>query len=182
MTTHASLIADAALARLRVALPTLKKYRRTPMQQTTPSDLPLVSVYVLREHREALGDHNAGEPHFKNTVTLGIGIQISAAGDNQFVELEEHADTVDRALLQYPSFLAMFEGVVSMDRRSGYSQAGETNLAQTMIEMVVTYQNIFPPDVVDDFLQVGITRTYGTDGQPDPSRPQIVSDDVISQN
>ena len=67
MSRYAIIVADTAHDLLAAEFgPRFKTYRKTPMMQVKPGDLPLLGVYILREQSPALGNANHAEPKFSD--------------------------------------------------------------------------------------------------------------------
>jgi hypothetical protein len=185
VSTYAIEIADKALSVLQATLfaPPFKTFKRTPMRQVAPGDLPLLGVYILRETRSPDGDANEGEPRFFHRLHLGIAGAISAADDGaQFSTLESMMAQIDDRLLTSPAFIRMIEGVEQMDRRSQYAIMGETPLAEIQIEMVVTFRTYWPPIIPDDLRTIHVETRYPK-ATTDPAEvQQVVEQYDIPQN
>lgn len=185
MSTYAIEIADKAMALLRAKTfdPAFKTFKRTPMRQVAPGDLPLLGVYILRETRSPDGDENAGEPRFFHRLHLGIAGAVSAADDgSQFVALEAMMAGIDDCLLTDPTFIRMIEGIEQMDRRSQYAIMGETPLAEIQIEMVVTFRSYWPPVVPDDYRTLHVETRYPKKDTDPGAVQQVVEQYDIEQN
>lgn len=185
MSTYAIQIADKALSILKAKPfePAFKTFKRTPMRQVSPGDLPLLGVYILRETRAPDGDANAGEPRFFHRLHLGIAGAVSAADDGtQFETLENMMAEIDDRLLTSPAFVNMIEGVEQMDRRSQYAIMGETPLAEIQIEMVVTFRTYWPQVVPDDYRTFHVETRYPTADADPAKQQQIVEQYDIEQN
>lgn len=184
MSTYAIEVANKALAVLQATPfnPAFKTFKRTPMRQVSPGDLPLLGVYILRETRSPDGDANAGEPRFFHRLHLGIAGAVSAADDgSQFATLESMMSQIDDRLLTNPSFVNMIEGIEQMDRRSQYAIMGETPLAEIQIEMIVTFRTYWPPVITDDYRTFHVETRYPMGA--DPARvQQVVEQYDIPQN
>ena len=182
MSSYAIVIADKAFELLAIAGSQFKKFRRAPMVQMTPADLPALGVFILRETREPDGDANAGEPRFIHRLHLGISGSIALSDEGeQLIALEAMMADIDDKLLTSVAFVSLIEGVLSMDRKSQYSVMGETTLAEIQIEMIVTFRSTWPPVVVDDFLSMHSTTKYPDGGDP-ASTEQVVAEYDIPQN
>ncbi|UQR66213.1 hypothetical protein LRP30_13580 [Bradyrhizobium sp. C-145] len=185
MSTYAIEIADKALAVLQATPfdPVFKTFKRTPMRQVAPTDLPLLGVYILRETRSTDGDANAGEPRFFHRLHLGIAGAVSAADDgSQFTTLESMMAQIDERLLTSPAFISMIEGVEQMDRRSQYAIMGETPLAEIQIEIIVTFRTYWPPVIPDDYRTLHVETRYPSK-DTDPARVrQVIEQYDVEQN
>ncbi len=185
MSTHAIEIADKALALLRAATfdPPFKSFRRTPLRQVAPDDLPLLMVYILRERRSPDGDANAGEPRFVHRVHLGIAGAVALSDDGAQLEtLEAMMANIDDVLLTDPRFINMFEGIESMDRRSQYASVAETPLGEIQIEMVVTFRSYWEPKVPDDFAVLHVETRYPTAATDPAEVHQLTREHDVPQN
>jgi len=152
-----------------------KTYRKTPMLQVAPGDLPMLSVHILRERRIPLGSHNHAEPKFKHDVSLGFGgaVQADTEDQNKLYELEEWMSELDDILLSNPKFVNLSEGVLSMDRQSQYAKVGETTLFEIRVEMVLEFSSSFPPLVEDDLKTIHVESRY-PDITTDPAEVQQI--------
>jgi hypothetical protein len=169
----ATVIATAALNLLIGNFGTrFKTYRRTPMLQLQPTDLPVLGVYILRERRTQDLHANHTSPHFKSLITLGVSgaIHAETAEQNQLYELEQWMDEVDDTLLSNVPFVKLTEGVEGMDRTSQYAKVGETTLFEIRVEFHLMTSAWFPPKVVDDFLLLHLDLKV-EDGTPPINRP-----------
>jgi hypothetical protein len=178
------MVATQAYDKLTLAFgPRFKTYRKTPMMQVTPADLPLLGVYILREQRTPMGDANHAEPKFKHSLTLGFSGAIHAETDdqNKYYQLEQAMSEVDDVLLTDPKFVKLVEGVTAMDRQSQYAKVGETTLFEIRVEMVMEFSGWFDPVVVDDFNTLHVTLQYPPDVDP-ATRMEIIRIYEMNQN
>ncbi|HEV8503714.1 MAG TPA: hypothetical protein VGR63_19235 [Casimicrobiaceae bacterium] len=169
MSHYASMIATKAHDNLAAAFGTrFRTYRKTPMLQVNPGDLPLLGVYILREQRTPMGNANHAEPKFKHSLTLGFSGAVHADTDdqNKLYQLEETMSEVDDILLTDPKFVNLTEGITAMDRQSQYAKVGETTLFEIRVEMQVEFSGWFPPVVLDDFDTLRVTLQYPPDVDP----------------
>ena len=146
-----------------------KTYRKTPMLQVQPTDLPLLGVYILREQRTPMGNANHAEPKFKHALTLGFSGAIWADTDdqNKLYQLEETMSELDDILLTNPKFVTLVEGFTGMDRQSQYAKVGETTLFEIRVEMQMEFSGWFDPVVTDDFNTLHVTLEYPPGVDPD---------------
>ena len=161
-----------------------KTYRRTPMMQVMPADLPVLGVYILRERRTQDLHANHAQPHFKCAITLGYSgaIHAETADQNQIYQLEQWMDEVDDALLSNAKFVMLTEGIEGMDRQSQYAKVGETTLFEIRVEMTFMTSAWFPPKVVDDYLRLHIESRYPTADTDPEEVQQIIRHWDIEQN
>ena len=184
MSHYASMIATKAHDNLAAAFgPRFKTYRKSPMLQVTPADLPLLGVYILREQRTPMGSANHAEPKFKHSLTLGFsgGVHAETDDQNKLYQLEEAMSEVDDILLTNPKFVNLVEGFTGMDRTSQYAKVGETTLFEIRVEMVMEFSGWFDPVVVDDFNTLHLTMQYPPDVDPDTVM-QIIRIYEMNQN
>jgi hypothetical protein len=184
MSHYATLVAEAAHDKLAAAFGVrFKTYRKTPMMQVTPADLPMLGVYILREQRTPMGNANHAEPKFKHSLTLGFSGAIHADTDdqNRYYQLEEAMSEVDDVLLTDPKFVKLVEGFTAMDRQSQYAKVGETTLFEIRVEMQMEFSGWFPPKVEDDFNTLHVTLQYPPDVDPDTVL-QIIRIYEVNQN
>lgn len=170
MSHYASMIATQAHDYLAASFgPRFKTYRKSPMLQVTPADLPLLGVYILREQRTPMGSANHAEPKFKHSLTLGFsgGVHAETDDQNKLYQLEEAMSEVDDILLTNPKFVNLVEGFTGMDRTSQYAKVGETTLFEIRVEMVMEFSGWFDPLVPDDFNTLHLTMQYPPDVDPD---------------
>jgi hypothetical protein len=146
-----------------------KTYRKTPMLQVQPSDLPLLGVYILREQRIPMGNANHAEPKFKHTLTMGFSGAVHADTDdqNKLYQLEETMSELDDILLTNPKFVTLVEGFTGMDRQSQYAKVGETTLFEIRVEMQMEFSGWFDPLVEDLFNTLHVTVAYPPNVDPD---------------
>lgn len=185
MSHYASIVATKAFDLARAGFGTrFKTYRKTPMLQVTPKDLPLLGIYILREQRAALGAANHAEPKFKHTVTLGFSgaVHVETDEQNQLVALEEMMSELDDILLTNPKFVILTEGFTGMDRQSQYAKVGETTLFEIRVELVFEFTSNFPPKVVDDFETLHVETQYPDEAHVDSGTPQITRVYELEQN
>jgi len=161
-----------------------KTYRKTPMMQVTPADLPMLGVYILREQRTSMGDANHAEPKFKHALTLGFSGAVHAETDDQntLYDLEQMMAELDEVLLTNPKFVNLCEGVTGMDRQSQYAKVGETTLFEIRVEMVLAFSSYFPPKVVDDLEKIVVTTQYPDKESAEAGTPQITRVYEYEQN
>jgi hypothetical protein len=169
MSHYATMVATKAHDNLAAAFgPRFKTYRKTPMLQVNPTDLPVLGVYILREQRTPMGNANHAEPKFKHSLTLGFSGAIHADTDdqNKYYLLEQAMSEVDDVLLTDSKFVNLVEGFTAMDRTSQYAKVGETTLFEIRVEMQMEFSGWFPPKVVDDFNLLHVTLQYPPDVDP----------------
>ena len=161
-----------------------KTYRKTPMLQVVPADLPLLGVYIMREQRAPMGDANHAEPRFKHALTLGFAGAVHADTENQntLYELEQMMAELDEILLTNPHFVNLCEGVTGMDRQSQYAKIGETTLFEIRVEMVLAFSSYFPPKVVDDLNTIHVETRYPTVDADPAEIIQIIRQYELEQN
>lgn len=170
MSHYASMIATQAHDYLIVGFGSrFKTYRKSPMLQVQPSDLPLLGIYILREQRTPMGNANHAEPKFKHSLTLGFSGAVHADTDdqNKLYQLEETMSELDDILLTNPKFVTLVEGFTAMDRQSQYAKVGETTLFEIRVEMQMEFSGWFDPLVPDDFNMLHVTTQYPPGVDPD---------------
>jgi hypothetical protein len=169
---------DAARDRLKAAPAfravglTIKRWRKSPMRQIAPADLPLGSVYFLSESGAADGDENSGIPHFKSEVTLGISVAVAISDDDDRQDaLDQAFSAAIAALLNDGSFVVLFEGVTRYERANAEGLAGangETPYAEMRLKITFTFRCEFEPVATIDLDQVKVTAQPGADQAADP--------------
>ena len=176
MSHYASIVQKKAMELAQAGFGTrFKTYRHTPMLQVTPSDLPLLGIYIMREKRTPWGDANHAAPKFQHEVTLGFSGAIHAETDeqNQLYQLEEWMSELDDILLTNARFVMLTDGIEGMDRQSQYAKVGETTLYEIRVELVFSFQSDFPPKVEDILETVHVTTQYPDKAHVDSGTPQI---------
>lgn len=168
MTSEARAVRDALADRIS-KLGTFITVKRSIVEQIEPADqLPAATVFIIRESAASFGDANAGEPHYANTVTLGITVTISE-GEQMDLEptLDIYADQVITVLLQDPEFLSGIESVESWEQTQSFPSQGETYYAEGRIQAsIVCHPKYWEPIVLDDYRKtVLVTRQLGSDPQ-----------------
>ena len=165
--------AEALLASIDFdGTPAFKFVGRVPVEQEPDDDLPSLLVIASREQMQADGDANAGEPSFVVDLTLSVLISLSAdlttgetdpktARDRADERLTDRIGAVQGLLLRTPAFLALFDGVSSINSTRVFDKPGERFFARARIEMTVQYRCHFPPIVPDDLERVAITAKMG---------------------
>lgn len=146
---------------------TFKTYRKTPMLQVQPGDLPILAVHILREKRVPDGQSDQTTPKFIHDLTLGFSGAVHVETDKQddINDLEEWMATVDDILLSDPSFVRLTEGVTAMDRVGQYAKIGETTLFEIRVEMNIQFRSYFEPRIHDVLATVDV-KTLAKDGTP----------------
>lgn len=184
MSDYASQIATAAYNLLTAGLgTTFRTYRKTPMLQVQPSDLPALGVYIQRERREPDGQSNIAEPRFVHQLTLGFSgaVHVETDKQNELHALEEWMTQLDDILLSDARFVSMTEGVTSMDRVSQYAKIGEVTLFEIRVEMTVQFRSYWPPRVTDILEKIVITTQYPDKEHADAGTPQLTQVIVLDQ-
>ena len=164
-------------------VPGFKTYRRTPALRVEPPDLPLITVYVLRDREQWIGDPNTGEPMFKHYTTLGFeGIINLSDVDAQLETLASQMLNIRLSIYRSTSFLRLIDGIESSDTRLVFNRKGENPTAGYQMEMTTHFTTVWPPEVIDDYLTLHLeTRFPSADVDPAVT-PQIVRTWDIPQN
>ena len=163
---------------------TFKTYRKTPMLQIQPGDLPVLGIHILRERREQDGFANEGEPHFKHMLTMGFSGAVHVQTDQQdeLNALEETMSMLDDLLLSDPRFVNLTEGVTSMDRISQYAKVGETTLFEVRVEMTTEFSGRWEPNITDDFNTIHVESRYPSWNTDPAAVQQVIVQYDINQN
>jgi hypothetical protein len=150
-------------------------YRKTPMLQVTPQDLPILAIHILREKRVQDGQNNQGEPKFKHELTLGFSgaVHGETPDQNKLYQLEQTMSELDELLLSDAQFIKLTEAIISMDRMAQYTKAGETTLFEIRVEMVCEFSSYWPPRVTDNFNTMQVTTEFPDKAHADAGTPQI---------
>ena len=180
MTTQATKIRNAVYDRL-ATLRGYNSFRKTPVPQVQPKDLPSLAVYIMSENMVPDGDANAGEPHYVSDVTVAISV-IRGFDDPAVLagSIDEDIDAIETKLLTDPKFVgfgpnALFEAVPRIQRRRLYPNAGkdgETYFAELRLEMTFQTRCSFEPVIPDNFDGVTISARPWTHGHQ-PNDPNI---------
>jgi hypothetical protein len=176
MSHYANTLHAKALDLLQIGYgATFKTYRRTPMLQVQPGDLPVLAVHLLREKRVPDGQPNQAEPKFIHDLTLGFSgaVHIETDKQDQIHDLETWMATLDDILLSDPTFVRMTEGVTAMDRVGQYAKVGETTLFEIRVEMSIQFRSYFEPRVPDMLKKVVITTQFPDKAHVDSGTPQL---------
>jgi len=162
-------------------VPGFKTYRRTPALRVEPPDLPLITVYVLRDREQSVGDSNTGSPEFRHYVTLGLeGIINLSDVDQQLETLAQLMLACRVAIYSDAGFIRMVEGVESSETRLVFNRKGENPTAGYQMELTVHFMTVWPPDVADDYLRLHLETRF-PESQTQPI-PQIIRDWEIPQD
>lgn len=169
--TRAHQIVDAILAILQdVSGPTglYKTIRRTPYRTLLPTDLPALTVFILREDFSADGGVNQGFIKFKNNITIGIAV---ARGFNEVGgldgDIDTDADLIRRSLLTNAQFTkryqwgGLFEGVPTMSRSQTWPQDAEAFMVELRLELVFTVRQWFFPIITDHLYEMDVDFKLG---------------------
>ena len=153
-----------------------KTYRKVPMLQFDPTDLPSCAVYITRERREAFGNANHGAPTFRHelTITIAAAMAMRRQEQDELTILEERFDEIDILLLRNPEWVILTEGVQSMERQSQYSKVGDTPVAEIKIEMVLVFHTVYEPIITDTLETIHVETRYPSP-DVDPAKVQQVS-------
>jgi len=159
-----------------------KTYRKTPMLQVTPQDLPILAVHILREQRAEF-QANQAEPKFGHRLTLGFSgaVHADTEDQNKLYMLEEMMSELDDALLSNSAFVKLTEGVIGMDRISQYTKVGETTLFEIRVEMIVGFQSYWPPVVPDILETIHVKTQFPDKAHADAGTPQLDREYDIDQ-
>jgi len=185
MSHYASMMQTAAMARLQAGFTTrFKTYRNTPALQVTPTDLPLLGVYILRERRRPMGSANHAEPKFKHELIMGFSgaVHAETADQNKLLALEELMSELDEILLEDSTFVRLVEGFTAMDRQSQYAKVGETTLFEIRVELTMEFSGWFDPKVPDTLDVIHVETRYPR-ADTDPAEVmQIIRQYDLTQN
>lgn len=173
---------SAAYERMVSVMRGFTTYRRTPGITLQASDLPCLAVYLLRDREEPLGDSNVGEPKFKEFIHLGIsGIILQSDVQTQLVTLAEKVKSTRLALYTSPTFIKLISGFESCDTTLVLSRVGELPIAEYRMELVVSVETDWPPDVPDDFLTAHFESRFPPGSDPAKVQ-QVVRQWDVDQN
>jgi hypothetical protein len=184
MSYYASMVQSEAMALLQADFGTrFATYRLTPMLRVLPADLPVLGVYILRERREPWGQANQGEPRFNHALTLGFsgGVGVDTDAQDQLPALEDMMSEVDDVLLSDPVFVNITDGIEAMDRVSQFAKIGETTLYEIRVEMVISFQSYWPPNITDDFNTLVVTTQFPDKAHVDAGTQQITRQYTFDQ-
>ena len=152
-----------------------KTYRKTPMLQVTPQDLPILAIHILRERRVSDGQPNQAEPKLVHQLTLGFSGAVHAETEdqNKLYQLEQAMSELDEVLLTNADWVMLTEGVESMDRQAQYAKVGETTLFEIRVEMTVAFRSYYPPVVPDWLDKIHVTTQFPDKAHVDSGTPQL---------
>ena len=176
MSHYANQLHMAALTRLQAGFgDKFKTYRKTPMLQIQPGDLPVLAVHILREKRIPDGDPNQTTPKFIHDLTLGYSgaVNMETAKQDDISALEEWMATIDDILLSDATFVRMTEGFTAMDRVGQYAKVGETTLFEVRVEMNIQFRSYFEPRIHDVLATVDVKTPYPDKEHADSGTPQL---------
>jgi hypothetical protein len=180
--TTAEQVWSALYERLVTAVKGFATYRRTPVLTIQPQDLPCLSVYLLRDREEPIGDFNILEPRFYQTLTFGISGMILASNvDVQLEMLASKTMATRLALYTDPKFIHLISGYQSSDTKLVFSRVNELAVAEYQMELTVQFETVWPPNVPDDFLRIQLTTAFPTPERA-PSTQQITAAWDVAQN
>jgi len=165
-------------------LPGIKKFRRTPMLQVTPKDLPALGVYLMREQWAPDGDANAGEPAFIHELSIGFSGATALTDDKQeLIDLDTILAGLCEMLLKTPAFIKKIEGFSGIDRKLNFTVLSETPVAEIQIEFKVFFRTYWPPDVPDNLETIKIRTGLKPGDTPEEQakRHQVIGDVDLSQ-
>lgn len=161
--TTAEQIWSAAYERIVATVKGFTTYRRTPLLTLQPADMPCLAVYLLRDREQPIGDYNVGEPRFMQSCHLGIAGMILASNvDLQLEMLASKVMATRLSLFTDPQFIRLICGFESVDTRLVFSRINDTPVAEYQMELVVSFETIWPPHVPDDFLRLHLTTAFPT--------------------
>jgi hypothetical protein len=164
--TTADIIWSAAYERIVSAVKGFSTYRRTPALTIQAQDLPCLSVYLLRDRQQPIGDFNILEPRFYQHAHLGISGMILASNvDLQLQMLATKLMATRLALYTDPKFIHLVSGFESSDTKLVFSRVGELTVAEYQMELVMCWETVWPPNVPDDFLRLHLETLF-----PSPDR------------
>jgi hypothetical protein len=142
-------------------VPNFKTYRRTPALRVEPFDLPMLTIYLVREREENIGDPNHGDPSFKHHVHFGIEGVINVSDvDDQLILLARHMHACRTALYTDAVFVKNFEGIESSDMRLVWNRTGENPTGGYQMELVLCFSTLWPPLVTDDYKTLHLETRY----------------------
>lgn len=180
--TTADMIWSAAYERLVAKVGGFKTYSRTPALNIEPQDLPLFAVYLLRDREQGIAP-TMGEPTFKQYCHLGIaGMILQSNVDSQLQTLAAKLMASRLALYTDPSFMRLIDGIESSDTRLQFGRTGELGTAEYQMELVVCFETVWPPNVVDDYLRLHLETRFPPPLTDPLATPQVVRAWDIEQN
>jgi hypothetical protein len=163
-TTNGTAIRDAAFTRA-VTAGTYATTRKVDMPTLTGTDLPALSVFMMRERMKPDGDANVAAPRFVTTCT--IGISVIRGFDDPVVtdgEIDADVDAILDILLRDltfvgvpPAGIGLFEGVTRIDRQRLFAQQGETYFVETRLELDFEYRAYFDPIIIAPLLEIAVS-------------------------
>lgn len=162
MTVYATEIRDKA-HEIVTALGLFETARVVPTFQWQPEQAPAIGIYLRREQMTPDGDENAGEPTFLHSVIIGVSILTRADDPEQLVTVtDQPANAVIAELLTNTDFLALIEGVTSIDQSPMYAPNASAYITENRIEFTVAFRTDWPPQVASEYTGATLsTRPLG---------------------
>jgi hypothetical protein len=157
----AEMVWSAAYEKIVASVKGFATYRRTPALTIQPQDLPCLSVYLLRDAEQPIGDYNILDPRFYQRATLGISGMILASNvDDQLAMLATKLMATRLALYTDPAFVRLTSGFESSDTKLVFSRVGELAVAEYQMQLVMCWETVWPPYVPDDFLRLHLETAF----------------------
>lgn len=177
MTTFATQIRDAIFTRVST-LTGYTKFQREPIPTVNPTDVPVVTVFVLAENLTPDGDANAGAPKFIVLTTIAVsvlrGFSDPVTLDGQ---IDIDLDTIENLLLSDPTFVGWglhvavpFEAIVNIKRERIYHKDAEAYFIEARLELQFQTRIFYPPNIVTPLTEVTIAN---------PSSPTVLEIDLL---
>lgn len=169
MQIHADLV-DATVARLVAANVLGGKIAKDRDVPTDVSEMPLAIVHVMADKARPAGGARTGIPDFVHETALCIDAYAHGeAGAAVKRTLYQAGEAALQALLADPTWLALIEGVQSIESSYLLPQEGMHVFAGLRIELVVLHRTEWPPALAEapDFATASIGVDMDGDGDAD---------------
>jgi hypothetical protein len=163
--TVAAQIRDAIYSRLST-IAGYTTYRKVPVPQLQPEQLPALSIFVLNGRAVPDGDGNVGEPRLIWDDTIGISV-CRGFEDPAMMEgtIDAEVDNILNLLLTDATFStfgagALWEALNSASRRWVFPQDGEAYFAELRLELTFRSRADYPPVVTANLTNVNIKTVF----------------------
>jgi hypothetical protein len=158
-------VRDSVAALLRPLSPSVyKTFRLVGQPAVQPGDLPVLSIFILREEAGSRGDYNTVIPvAFTNDATIGISV-ARGFDDPDYLRgaVEDDIQFIKNTLLTNAQFTrrwpgALFEGVPSFRTQWIYADQGEAFFAEMRLELMFRLPEVYVPTTEDRLEEIKVT-------------------------
>lgn len=196
--SYGFIIRNGILARLKTlpTFSTVRKFATNKMKGAVQfENLPYLAVYFMRDRYLTDGDWNAGAPHFKNRLELGISVMINCT-DTAIAE--DNLDVAHWAIMNYltrqdwwhfklpaPWNEVQIEGIEGGDWKPNFGQgppSHEGMWAEMAMQLNVRHGTDFRPVVTDAFDTMHVTASPKWPYDPGAYDPPFATEYDLPQN